>query len=679
MMSRSMRDKMRIWPQIMVVLWSLCPTSGQAAPIISEVAWMGTQANFRDEWIEIYNPDDTPIQLSEFELRAGSEVTVLPAIEIQPGAYLVLENAAEATSLTPDAAVEFSISLANSGEILRLCPRGRSAEIALCDVAHDGNGDWPAGDNQNKRTMVRLEPWTLGEPGIFRTWDGAASAIVDRLGDPITGTPGTAALWPDVPDAGPDLDDAGGPAQMDGGAFDAGNVEPYTYAGLAITEIYFNPPTSSETGKEWVEIANLSDRFIDLDDSTLERLEGANDPVVRRSTMISGTGLTLAPGEYVVLAQTDDLDLGLCVGGNLVVLGSGNLQLANSGTQWLRITGDSFTNTVKYAGSGVTSMAEGVALSLRNNDLDNGDTANWVPADCSFAEGLFGSPGVPNDSCLDEAIRPCEFEDAGTASADAGSMVEPYDAGPNAPPTLQLSAPASNVSSDGFIEIAYSAQDPDENDAVEVALYYDLDGLGYDGVRIASGLPAGASQTYRWRTQGVPAGTYRIFGVARDVRGESAYGYAPGAVQIGGGVSVDSASIRLVEPDGVNDGRSDGGILIRWQVDMPSDAEGTVSLYYDVDNDGLDGMPILSSIPVWGADGALGPREYLWQPTGLASGKYTIYAVLDWTRGQATAYSAYFNISGGESCASFPADSGIWLALVLLLCNSRRKSHRMAR
>ena len=677
MMSRSMGSKTRVWAQLLGAFWSLCPAAGLAAPVISEVAWMGTQANFRDEWIEFHNPGENPVLLSDYELRSGSEITVLPAVEMQPGAYLVLEDTAETTSLVPDSAIEFSISLANSGEILRLCPLGRSAETEVCDIAHDGNGPWPAGDNQNKRTMVRVEPWSPGVPGIFRTWDGEASAVLDRLGDPISGTPSEPALWPPVTDAGPSAGDAG-PPEEDGGVLDAGIVEPHDYPGLAITEIYFNPPTSSETGKEWVELANLSDRDIELDGSMLERLEGANEPVVRRSTRIEGTGLILAPGEYVVLAQTEDLDLGLCVGGNLQVLGSGNLQLANSGTQWLRISGESFSNMVKYAGSDVVSMGEGIALALPNISLDNSQPENWVPAQCSFADGLFGSPGVPNDDCFEEAILPCVYLDAGPMQSDAGLVPPSYDAGPNAAPSLEMTAPAADVSSEGFAEIIYSADDPDGNDSLEVSLYYDLDGAGYDGVRIASGLPAGAAQTYRWRTQGVPAGTYRIFGVARDVRGESAYAYAPGAVQVGGGVSTDSASIRLLEPDGVNDARNDGSVLIRWQVDMPPDAEGTVSLFYDQDAAGEDGLPILASIPVRGEAGAPGPREYLWQPTGLPQGKYTVYAVLDWTRGQSSAYSAYVNISGGESCAASPSGTGAWGALLLLFIFRRRGQRAMA-
>jgi hypothetical protein len=44
----------------------LIPTSIFAHPVITEVMWMGTDLSTSDEWVEIFNPEITDIDLSNW-------------------------------------------------------------------------------------------------------------------------------------------------------------------------------------------------------------------------------------------------------------------------------------------------------------------------------------------------------------------------------------------------------------------------------------------------------------------------------------------------------------------------------------------------------------------------------------------------------------------------------------
>ena len=48
--------------------------SGQGKTIvINEIAWMGTTEQWQNEWIELYNPTDSPILLNSWILKAKDD------------------------------------------------------------------------------------------------------------------------------------------------------------------------------------------------------------------------------------------------------------------------------------------------------------------------------------------------------------------------------------------------------------------------------------------------------------------------------------------------------------------------------------------------------------------------------------------------------------------------------
>ncbi len=81
--------------------------------------------------------------------------------------------------------------------------------------------------------------------------------------------------------------------------------------------------------------------------------------------------------------------------------------------------------------------------------------------------------------------------------------------------------------------------------------------------------------------------------------------------------------IKVLEPDGKYD-LANNTYLIRWS-DVDTDDNATVSIYYDTDNNGLDGTLIVDGLredPDGDAD------EYLWDTSDVPEGEYYVYAVI---------------------------------------------------
>ncbi|MBN1779365.1 MAG: lamin tail domain-containing protein [Candidatus Buchananbacteria bacterium] len=125
--------------------------------LISEIAWMGTATSSNDEWIELYNPTDTDIDLTDWKLAAtdGSPSITLSG-QIKTHEFFILERTDDDTLPTITADQIYSGSLSNTGEWLKLT----DANNNLIDEINATTDGWPGGDNTSKQTLERLTDLT---------------------------------------------------------------------------------------------------------------------------------------------------------------------------------------------------------------------------------------------------------------------------------------------------------------------------------------------------------------------------------------------------------------------------------------------------------------------------------------------------------------------------------------
>lgn len=119
--------------------------------VLNEVAWMGNGESALNEWIELKNISQSLIDVSGWQLQDKDEQInfVFPKnSRINAQDFYLLERKGEATALTSNAL--YTGNLKNTDEGLRLFD-------AKCDLIDEvlAAPNWPAGDNNSKRTMER--------------------------------------------------------------------------------------------------------------------------------------------------------------------------------------------------------------------------------------------------------------------------------------------------------------------------------------------------------------------------------------------------------------------------------------------------------------------------------------------------------------------------------------------
>lgn len=162
------------------VAWGEAPTT----VVITEVAWMGTQASANDEWIELFNPGDQEVNLSGWTLRWGDQTVQLKGV-IPAHGYYLLERSDESTVFDVTADVIYSGGLRNGGEALQLL----DGSGQVVDFANGDGGPWPAGDAGRKATMQRVDVHVPDVDANWQTFDADEGAAHDAKGKPIQGTP----------------------------------------------------------------------------------------------------------------------------------------------------------------------------------------------------------------------------------------------------------------------------------------------------------------------------------------------------------------------------------------------------------------------------------------------------------------------------------------------------------
>ena len=171
--------------------------------VINEIAWMGTEASSGDEWIELANNTNTPINIEDWSIHGadtgecinfrdadGNRSWVVPS-----HGYLIyasheddVNNSAMETNVD---IWDATISMLNSSPgqvVLYDAPNCTGTEI---DRVNQPTGGWFAGNSTDRTTMERIDPtaagteeanWVTNDPDVARNG-------LDADQFPINGTP----------------------------------------------------------------------------------------------------------------------------------------------------------------------------------------------------------------------------------------------------------------------------------------------------------------------------------------------------------------------------------------------------------------------------------------------------------------------------------------------------------
>lgn len=204
-------------------------------------------------------------------------------------------------------------------------------------------------------------------------------------------------------------------------------------------------------------------------------------------------------------------------------------------------------------------------------------------------------------------------------------------------PSLTFVAPTEDTIVDqGSITLQWTDADPDSS--ATVALYYDTDNSGADGTLIAENLNEdmdGSDDLYIWDTSALGNGDYYVYAVIADAT-STVEVYGPAMLTV---MNTDNTppSITILDPSTAVTVASDSEYLIRWD-DMDDDSNATISLYYDTDSMGVDGILLVDNLSedldnIW-------DDQFEWNTYNVPVGTYYIYAVItDGVNSPVTAYA----------------------------------------
>ena len=163
---------------------SLAPFPG--AVIINEIAWGGTASDAADQWIELFNITDQPINLTGWSLIAlDGELAVTLTGAINAEGYFLLEHIDDNTVSDIPADVIYSGAMDESGEVLQLLDVAGN----LVDTANLAGGPWPAGSlGPGYYSMERVDPALPDIPTHWADNNGVIRNGLDAQSDPLNGT-----------------------------------------------------------------------------------------------------------------------------------------------------------------------------------------------------------------------------------------------------------------------------------------------------------------------------------------------------------------------------------------------------------------------------------------------------------------------------------------------------------
>ncbi len=169
--------------------------------VISEIAWGGTPASENDQWIELTNVTEAPIDLTGWVLRwrlarpatAGEREWKMVELRgtIAPYATYLLERGSDDVVRGIPADLIYNVPLDPQGGVLELLdPTGEVVDTA--NAHRIGQMGWAAGYGLGGAhpyaTMERVSPFARDTEQNWRANEGILTHGADRNGNPLVGT-----------------------------------------------------------------------------------------------------------------------------------------------------------------------------------------------------------------------------------------------------------------------------------------------------------------------------------------------------------------------------------------------------------------------------------------------------------------------------------------------------------
>lgn len=181
----------RLLSSLLLFISSLViPKSGAVSVrevVINEVAWGGTAASSTDEWIELYNPSGSNVDLTGWTLVSSDGTpTISLSGSIPAGSFYLLERTNDESVSDIAADKTYTGELVNSGESLTL----KDEINSVVDTANGDGGFWPAGSaSPGYYSMERINPLAADADDNWARNNGIIRNGLDANGNPLNGTP----------------------------------------------------------------------------------------------------------------------------------------------------------------------------------------------------------------------------------------------------------------------------------------------------------------------------------------------------------------------------------------------------------------------------------------------------------------------------------------------------------
>ncbi len=168
-------------------------------------------------------------------------------------------------------------------------------------------------------------------------------------------------------------------------------------ADLLISEVFGNRfGSKSDAGHEWIVLYNRGDTSVPLAGLVLYRLDGRAKNEAWRLQIPKDNPIVVGKDGYVIISQSQDLGLGLCLDVPVIAVGETAFFFKNSGLQTLCIESP---HVEKDCALICTSGAFPDGHSRIRETFAPGVESAWVTENCEIAPDTFATPGRANGIC----------------------------------------------------------------------------------------------------------------------------------------------------------------------------------------------------------------------------------------------------------------------------------------